>query len=242
MTKTRTTTALLLCCWTVAVTASSFDSEPYHYRSKSSDKPASVAILVHKQQVDPDGGVNFAFAGDDGQQRAERIAPDGSRTGAYSYTSPDGNQVSVRYTAGKDGFRILTGDDDEGSNVHGATHRQSFVPPVPSSGLGRKKKYHGGRSSPLPAVPFGGSGGFSSRPSGSEGGGYRVREDLERSAELGAFNSRDDSDDDGEYHAASTYSGRRESAENNGPAFGAGYAFEFGGRGGGSGPSANADF
>lgn len=135
MIRTKATTVLLLCCWTVAVTAGSFDSGNHHgYRGDK--KPTTAAIVLHRQQVDPDGAIRFAFAGEDGQQRAESIAPDGSRTGAYSYTSPDGVQVNVKYSAGKDGFRILSGEEE--SNHRGA-HPQKLSYSPPATPIARKK-------------------------------------------------------------------------------------------------------
>lgn len=67
-------------------------------------------ILMHKQALQQDGGFQYAFAADNGLRQGESIRPDGSRTGAYSYTDPDGKEISVKYTAGKDGFRIVQGD------------------------------------------------------------------------------------------------------------------------------------
>lgn len=67
-------------------------------------------ILMHKQAMSENGAFNFAFAGDNGIKQGETINPDGTRTGAYSYVDPNGETVSVKYSAGKDGFKILQGD------------------------------------------------------------------------------------------------------------------------------------
>lgn len=86
-------------------------------------------IISHKQALTHDGGFNFAFAADNGLQQGESIAPDGTRKGGYSYIDPHGKKITVRnqkkiktwlhinyyyhqvrYTAGKDGFRIVEGD------------------------------------------------------------------------------------------------------------------------------------
>ncbi|XP_050545046.1 uncharacterized protein LOC126907650 [Daktulosphaira vitifoliae] len=223
----RTKATFVLCYWTVVVSAGSFDSDNHGYRNDK--KQTSAAIVLHRQQVDPDGAVRFAFAGEDGQQRAESIAPDGSRTGAYSYTSPDGVQVNVKYTAGKDGFRILTGGEED-NNYGSAPQKLSYSSPI--APVTRKKssgiKF---RAPPAPSVSYNAPGGFSGRSSLSESG-YRVHEDLERSAELGTFNLKDDGDYSGEYNTAASFASKAEPTDN-GPAFGAGYAFEFGGRGGG---------
>lgn len=72
--------------------------------------PAPVAILMHKQALGQDGSFNYAFSAENGLQQGEIINPDGSRTGSYSYVDPSGKTISLKYTAGKDGFRVLEGD------------------------------------------------------------------------------------------------------------------------------------
>lgn len=64
------------------------------------------AILMHKQSLNQDGSFNYAFAADNGLQQGESISPDGTRRGAYSYVDPNGKKITVRYTAGKDGFKV----------------------------------------------------------------------------------------------------------------------------------------
>ncbi|VVC33935.1 Insect cuticle protein [Cinara cedri] len=85
------------------------ESSGHHGGGGSSNKQLPV-ILMHKQALQQDGGFQYAFAADNGLRQGESIRPDGSRTGAYSYTDPDGKEISVKYTAGKDGFRIVQGD------------------------------------------------------------------------------------------------------------------------------------
>lgn len=97
------------------------------------------AILMHKQALQEDGGFQYAFAADNGLRQGESIRPDGSRTGAYSYTDPDGKEISVKYTAGKDGFRIIQGDHVPKAPVS--------VVPVQQPALG------GGASYNAPALP-----------------------------------------------------------------------------------------
>lgn len=95
-------------------------------------------ILMHKQALQEDGGFQYAFAADNGLRQGESIRPDGSRTGAYSYTDPDGKEISVKYTAGKDGFRIIQGDHVPKAPVSVVPlQQQSSAPayvPSPSSG------------------------------------------------------------------------------------------------------------
>lgn len=79
------------------------------YDGGNGGKPLPV-ILMHKQALQQDGGFQYAFAADNGLRQGESIRPDGSRTGAYSYTDPNGKEITVKYTAGRDGFRIIQGD------------------------------------------------------------------------------------------------------------------------------------
>ena len=51
-----------------------------------------------------------AYAQEDGTVYREETSADGERVGQYSYIDNDGKTITVRYTAGKDGFRILEGD------------------------------------------------------------------------------------------------------------------------------------
>lgn len=64
-----------------------------------------------------------------GLKQGESIAPDGTRTGAYQYVDPNGKTISVKYTAGKDGFKIL-----EGAHIpkpHPAIEQLSAQKPLP---------------------------------------------------------------------------------------------------------------
>ena len=62
----------------------------------------------------------------------EKITADGERIGQYSYIDNDGKTITVKYTAGKDGFRILEGDHVP----RGATGLESaaFDPEVAAQG------------------------------------------------------------------------------------------------------------
>merc|ERR1711892_1521495 len=64
-----------------------------------------------------DGRFGSAYAQEDGSVFREETSADGERVGQYSYIDNDGKTITVRYTAGKDGFRILEGDHvPEGAN------------------------------------------------------------------------------------------------------------------------------
>lgn len=87
-------------------------SQAYKYSGEYNAQPKQKqpVILMHKQALSENGAFNFAFAGDNGIKQGETINPDGTRAGAYSYVDPNGETISVKYTAGKDGFKILQGD------------------------------------------------------------------------------------------------------------------------------------
>lgn len=82
---------------------------PIPYEAVRSTTP-SPQIIMHKQAQSHDGGFKYAFAAENGLAQGEAIAPDGTRTGGYTYIDPNGKKISVKYTAGKDGFKILEGD------------------------------------------------------------------------------------------------------------------------------------
>uniref|UniRef100_T1JKT7 Uncharacterized protein n=1 Tax=Strigamia maritima TaxID=126957 RepID=T1JKT7_STRMM len=58
--------------------------------------------FLHNQALD--GSYNFAYQTKDGQTRAETTGADGAVRGSYVYTSPEGQEVKVSYTADKNGF------------------------------------------------------------------------------------------------------------------------------------------
>lgn len=122
-------------------------SEYDEYSGAPKGAPQKVPlILMHKQALSNNGDFNFAFASDNGLKQGEKIHPDGSRTGAYSYVDPNGKTISVKYSAGKDGFRILEGD-----HVPKAIQVTSALP---SSPYHSAEEGHGGqRSAPFVARP-----------------------------------------------------------------------------------------
>ncbi|XP_063223245.1 uncharacterized protein LOC134531462 [Bacillus rossius redtenbacheri] len=85
-------------------------AEALFYKPEQQQQQQHAAILSHRQGQSSDGAVNYNFATDHGLQQGETINPDGSRSGSYSYLDPNGKKISVKYSAGKDGFRILEGD------------------------------------------------------------------------------------------------------------------------------------
>merc|ERR1712226_1301544 len=79
--------------------------------------PKNAKILKEQRFNAGDGRHGSAFAQEDGIVYREETTADGERVGQYSYIDNDGKTITVRYTAGKDGFRILEGDHvPEGAN------------------------------------------------------------------------------------------------------------------------------
>jgi len=72
--------------------------------------PKNAKILKEQRFNAGDGRFGSAFAQEDGTVRREETTADGERIGQYSYIDQEGKQITVRYTAGKGGFRILEGD------------------------------------------------------------------------------------------------------------------------------------
>merc|ERR1711971_1409503 len=66
-------------------------------------------ILKEQRFAAGDGRFGSAFAQEDGTVFREETTADGERIGQYSYIDENGETITVRYTAGKDGFRILEG-------------------------------------------------------------------------------------------------------------------------------------
>lgn len=73
-------------------------------------EPAKAKILKEQRYNAGDGRFGAAYAQEDGTVYREETSADGERVGQYSYIDNDGKTITVRYTAGRDGFRILEGD------------------------------------------------------------------------------------------------------------------------------------
>lgn len=72
--------------------------------------PKNARILKEQRFNAGDGRNGAAFATEDGHIFREETDNNGNRIGQYSYIGDDGQTYTVRYSAGKDGFRILSGD------------------------------------------------------------------------------------------------------------------------------------
>merc|ERR1711892_1611545 len=84
-------------------------------------EPQNAKILKEQRFNAGDGRHGSAFAQEDGTVFREETTADGERIGQYSYIDNDGKTITVRYTAGKDGFRILEG-------AHVPTGATGFAP------------------------------------------------------------------------------------------------------------------
>ena len=85
--------------------------------------PKDAKILKEQRFNAGDGRHGAAFAQQDGTVFREESTADGERIGQYSYIDQDGNTITVRYTAGKDGFRIL-----EGAHIPEGANGQNSAP------------------------------------------------------------------------------------------------------------------
>jgi len=72
--------------------------------------PEKAKILKEQRFNAGDGRFGSAYAQEDGTVYREETGADGERVGQYSYIDNAGKTITVRYSAGKDGFRILEGD------------------------------------------------------------------------------------------------------------------------------------
>merc|ERR1712128_328053 len=72
--------------------------------------PKDAKILKEQRFNAGDGRFGSAFAQEDGTVYREETTADGERIGQYSYIDNDGKKITVKYTAGINGFRIIEGD------------------------------------------------------------------------------------------------------------------------------------
>ena len=67
--------------------------------------PRDAKILKEQRFNAGDGRAGTAFATEDGHVFREETDINGNRIGEYSYIGEDGKTYTVKYSAGKDGFR-----------------------------------------------------------------------------------------------------------------------------------------
>eukprot|EP00090_Calanus_glacialis_P007267 TRINITY_DN15706_c0_g1_i1.p1 TRINITY_DN15706_c0_g1~~TRINITY_DN15706_c0_g1_i1.p1 ORF type:complete len:284 (-),score=86.96 TRINITY_DN15706_c0_g1_i1:67-837(-) len=99
-------------------------------------KSASAKILKEQRFNAGDGRFGSAYAQEDGTVFREETSAGGERIGQYSYVDNDGKTITVKYSAGVDGFKILegahvpTGANGQNSAVHDANYREPAPAPV----------------------------------------------------------------------------------------------------------------
>jgi len=76
---------------------------------KASAKATYPLLLSDTRTLNTDGTINFNYQADNGLHQGETVDSDGTRRGFYSYPGADGKLITVKYTAGKNGF-VAEGD------------------------------------------------------------------------------------------------------------------------------------
>merc|ERR1712215_340292 len=98
--------------------------------------PAQAKILKEQRFNAGDGRFGSAYAQEDGVVFREEAGANGERTGQDSYVDKAGKTITVRYSAGVDGFKILegahvpTGANGQNSAVHDPNYREPAPAPV----------------------------------------------------------------------------------------------------------------
>merc|ERR1711874_892062 len=95
-------------------------------------------LVAAPQAMMMDPSYNFAYSGDAGN-REEASDSQGVVTGSYSYLSPEGNEILVRYTAGADTGFVIENSEELAASVREATNagaeaaaaRAVLVAPLP---------------------------------------------------------------------------------------------------------------
>lgn len=92
--------------------------------------PKDAKILKEQRFNSGDGRTGSAFATEDGTIFREETDAEGNRVGQYSYIGDDGKVITVKYTAGKDGFRIIEGDHIRATGQDAAAFNPDFESPA----------------------------------------------------------------------------------------------------------------
>merc|ERR1712128_329668 len=92
------------------------------YGNQYAQQKRPVKILKEQRFNSGDGNFGSAYASEDGTVFKEEALPGGERRGQYSYIDQSGKTITVKYSAGKDGFKILEG-------AHVPSTGQTSAPP-----------------------------------------------------------------------------------------------------------------
>merc|ERR1719414_623802 len=90
-------------------------------------------ILKEQRFNTGDGRAGSAFATEDGTIFKEETDGEGNRIGQYSYIGDDGQVFTVKYVAGKDGFRIIEGDHIRATGQEAAPFNPQISEPRPAA-------------------------------------------------------------------------------------------------------------
>jgi len=93
--------------------------------------PKDAKILKEQRFNTGTGQHGSAFATEDGTIFKEETDAQGNRIGQYSYIGDDGKVISVKYVAGKDGFRIIEGDHIRATGQDAAPFNAEIGEPRP---------------------------------------------------------------------------------------------------------------
>jgi len=94
--------------------------------------PKDAKILKEQRFNSGDGRAGSAFATEDGKIFREETNAQGERIGQYSYIDENGKTITVKYTAGKDGFRIIEGDHIRATGQQAAPFNPAEAAPAPA--------------------------------------------------------------------------------------------------------------
>merc|ERR1712121_405690 len=97
---------------------------------------AAAAKILKEQRFNAgDGRFGSAYAQEDGTVFREESGAGGERVGQYSYVDQAGKTITVKYSAGVDGFKILEGAHVPlGSNgQNSAPHDPNYREPAPAA-------------------------------------------------------------------------------------------------------------
>jgi len=95
--------------------------------------PKDAKILKEQRFNSGDGRTGSAFATEDGKIFREETDADGNRIGQYSYIGDNGQTFTVKYVAGKDGFRIIEGDHIRATGQEAAPFNPEIAEPAPAA-------------------------------------------------------------------------------------------------------------
>merc|ERR1712128_186795 len=100
------------------------------YGNQYAQQKRPVKILKEQRLNSGDGNFGSAYASEDGTVFKEEALPGGERRGQYSYIDQSGKTITVKYSAGKDGFKILEGAHVPSTGQTSAPHDPNYREPA----------------------------------------------------------------------------------------------------------------